>query len=292
MSDATGGSTPEELLSGLDRARPLPPGLRGRLEDELVAASSRPRALEPDLAAALTEALSRPTFEEVEAAELLSGLDGTRALPEALAAGLTDRLEAGVARWRFRTVPRRWVGAGVAAAMLLAAGVTGVELQHTSQVRSTAGSASRASAPTSAALAPQSATGAGTGGIASSSGVNGPAVPAAGSGTSAGMPAAGGSTNAAAPNFGSSATVPRIGSVSPVSGGTAGGNIVVIRGSGFTGTTAVRFGSVRSARVVFVSDLEIRAVVPAHGPGTVSVVVVTLYGTSTAGPGSRYTFTG
>ena len=291
MSDPTGASRPEDLLSGLDRARPLPPGLRGRLEDELVAASARPRALEPDLAAALTEALSRPTFEDEQAAELLSGLDAARTLPEAMAARLTGRLESGVPRWRPRPISRRWVGAGIAAAALLTVGVTGLELHHSSQIRPTAGSASRASGTTIAGQVPAAGAGGGTGASQSSGGLSANAIPVLGAGATTGGTVAG-PTPASAPPYAASGAQPRVASVSPVEGPATGGNTVVIRGAGFTGTTAVRFGSVRSAHVVAISDFEIRAVVPPHSPGTVFVVVVTAAGSSATGSGGRYTFTG
>lgn len=294
MSDPTGGSRPEDLLAGLDRARPLPPGLRDRLEDELVAARARPRALEPDLAAALTEALSRPTVEDEEAAELLSGLDGARALPEAMAGRLAARLEAGVPRWRPRPIPRRWVGAGIAAAALLALGVTGLELHHSSQIRPTASSDSRASATTFAGQAPTAGAGGGTGGSESAGGVsasNGGNASAVGAGSATGASSAA-PAPAGSPLYAASGAPPRVASVSPVEGPVTGGNTVVIRGAGFTSTTAVRFGSVRAAHVVAISDFEIRAVVPPHSPGTVFVVVVTANGSSPTGSGSRYSFTG
>jgi len=73
-------------------------------------------------------------------------------------------------------------------------------------------------------------------------------------------------------------TTPVIDSLTPASGPATGNTSVQIRGSGFTGTTAVRFGSAAASFVVN-SDASISAEVPA-GTGSVDVTVTTPIGTS------------
>ncbi|WP_217439606.1 IPT/TIG domain-containing protein [Nocardia barduliensis] len=72
---------------------------------------------------------------------------------------------------------------------------------------------------------------------------------------------------------------PALASVAPNSGPRAGGNTVVLAGTGFTGTNAVRFGNTPAASFTVVSDTRITAVVPA-GTGTADVTVTTTGGTS------------
>lgn len=74
-------------------------------------------------------------------------------------------------------------------------------------------------------------------------------------------------------------SAPIVTAVSPASGSTTGGTPVTITGSGFSGTTAVRFGSAAAASFAVVSDTQITAVTPA-GTGTVQVTVTTPAGTS------------
>ncbi|WP_324198904.1 beta strand repeat-containing protein, partial [Nocardia amamiensis] len=75
------------------------------------------------------------------------------------------------------------------------------------------------------------------------------------------------------------ATVPTLISVSPSSGPAAGGNTVVLSGTGFTGATAVRFGAAAAIAFTVDSDTQITAVAPA-GNGTADVTVTTIVGTS------------
>jgi hypothetical protein len=86
------------------------------------------------------------------------------------------------------------------------------------------------------------------------------------------------------------APVPAVTGVSPASGPTGGGTTVTINGSGFTGATAVKFGSSTAASVTVVSSTRITAVTPAHAPGTVTITVTTPGGTSTAGRASQFTY--
>jgi hypothetical protein len=72
---------------------------------------------------------------------------------------------------------------------------------------------------------------------------------------------------------------PAITSLSPASGPQAGGTVVTITGSGFTGATAVKFGADNATNVTVLSDSRIQATAPA-GTGTVNVQVITPGGTS------------
>jgi large repetitive protein len=83
---------------------------------------------------------------------------------------------------------------------------------------------------------------------------------------------------------------PVVTSLSQSSGPAAGGTAVTITGSGFTGTTAVMFGS-RAATYAVTSDTEITVTVP-PGTGTVDVSVTSPGGTSATGPGDRYRYFG
>ena len=74
------------------------------------------------------------------------------------------------------------------------------------------------------------------------------------------------------------APAPIVSTLTPNSGPVAGGT-TTITGSGFTGTTQVRFGSLTSAFTVN-SDNQVSATAPA-GSGTVPVTVTTPGGTST-----------
>jgi hypothetical protein len=78
---------------------------------------------------------------------------------------------------------------------------------------------------------------------------------------------------------------PVISSISPVQGPAAGGMVVTITGSGFTGATGVMFGSV-SAPFTVVSSTKITATAPA-GSGSVTVTVTTPGGTSN---GATYSY--
>ena len=75
---------------------------------------------------------------------------------------------------------------------------------------------------------------------------------------------------------------PKVTSVSPTSGTTAGGTAVTIIGTNFTGATSVTFGGAAAAGVVVNSaGTQITAVTPAHAAGAVPVQVTTPLGAST-----------
>ncbi len=85
---------------------------------------------------------------------------------------------------------------------------------------------------------------------------------------------------------------PSVSKVAPAAGPTAGGNTVVVSGSGFVPGSTVKFGSVTLAAssVSFVSGTELKAVVPAGSAGTVAVTVTTPAGTSAKSSADLYAF--
>jgi hypothetical protein len=86
------------------------------------------------------------------------------------------------------------------------------------------------------------------------------------------------------------ASLPTVTSVSIDSGPIAGGTMVTIRGSNFTGATAVRFGSVAASSFTVANDTTIFAVAPPHTEGTVDVAVSTYAGTSTTSSADQFTY--
>jgi IPT/TIG domain/FG-GAP repeat len=80
---------------------------------------------------------------------------------------------------------------------------------------------------------------------------------------------------------------PKVSSVSPVSGPTAGGTPVRVTGSNFGTGAKVQIGGVASA-VEVISETELKAVTPAHGAGPQEVVVTTGNGGSSGGPFYTY----
>ena len=71
----------------------------------------------------------------------------------------------------------------------------------------------------------------------------------------------------------------------------AAGAVVTINGSGFTGATEVKFGSVAAAEFTVDSDTKITATAPA-GSGTVHVTVTTAEGTSAESDDGLFTYLG
>ena len=78
--------------------------------------------------------------------------------------------------------------------------------------------------------------------------------------------------------------------MSPASGPAAGGSAVVLRGSDFTGASAVSFGGVAARSYTVDSDSQITAIAPAGTPGAVDVRVTTPSGTSATNDGDRFTY--
>jgi hypothetical protein len=84
---------------------------------------------------------------------------------------------------------------------------------------------------------------------------------------------------------------PTVAKVEPNHGSPSGGTTVTITGTGFTGATAVKFGSTNAASFTFNSPTSITAVSPkARGAETVDVTVTTLAGTSQTSPGDLFTY--
>ena len=85
-------------------------------------------------------------------------------------------------------------------------------------------------------------------------------------------------------------TVPAVTSISPAAGDISGGKSVTITGSGFTGATAVAFGSTSAASFTVVSDTSINAVSPAGTTGTVDVTVTGFLGTSAISTSDKFIY--
>jgi IPT/TIG domain len=81
-----------------------------------------------------------------------------------------------------------------------------------------------------------------------------------------------------------------VSAVSPSAGPLVGGTSVTIAGSGFTGATALHFGSVAAASFAVNSDTSITAVSPAQAAGTVDVRVTTAVGTSAVVSADQFTY--
>jgi len=82
--------------------------------------------------------------------------------------------------------------------------------------------------------------------------------------------------------------IPQVTSLTPNNGLNTGANTVTIGGTGFTGTTQVKFGPNTATNLV-VTDTQITVTAPA-GTGTVDVTVTTPGGTSATSANSRYTY--
>ncbi|MER5917383.1 IPT/TIG domain-containing protein [Streptomyces sp. NPDC001982] len=84
--------------------------------------------------------------------------------------------------------------------------------------------------------------------------------------------------------------VPVLSSISPSQGPSSGGTTVTLIGTGFTGVTAVRFGSLAATSFTPAGSTQIIAVAP-PGASTVTVTVTTGEGTTTTQP-VTYTYVG
>jgi len=83
---------------------------------------------------------------------------------------------------------------------------------------------------------------------------------------------------------------PAVDGVSPTIGPTTGGTSVSLTGCGFTGATAVKFGTTNAITFTVNSDTSISATSPAHAAGTVDVSVTTPAGTSPSQSGDQFTY--
>jgi hypothetical protein len=82
---------------------------------------------------------------------------------------------------------------------------------------------------------------------------------------------------------------PAVASISPATGPSAGGTPVTLTGSGFTGATAVDFGTSPATSFSVYDDGSITAVAPA-GSGTVDVTVVGPAATSLTSPADQFAY--
>jgi hypothetical protein len=103
-----------------------------------------------------------------------------------------------------------------------------------------------------------------------------------------------GGTSATSPadrfTYTAAVAAPSVTGISPDTGPAAGGTLVTITGSGFTGATAVEFGTNAATNATVVSATTITADSPA-GAGTVDVAVTTPSGTSATSPADEFTYT-
>ncbi len=84
---------------------------------------------------------------------------------------------------------------------------------------------------------------------------------------------------------------PTVTGVSPVAGPLAGGETVTITGTGFTGATAVDFGTVAASNVtVNLTGTQITATSPQESAATVDLTVIGPGGTSTTSAADHFTF--
>lgn len=87
-----------------------------------------------------------------------------------------------------------------------------------------------------------------------------------------------------------SSQVPAVTSVSPTSGSTSGGELVMISGDHFTDATDVDFGATECTDFTIVSDSLIAAVAPAQSAATVQVKVTNAAGASSDTDADNYTY--
>jgi hypothetical protein len=100
--------------------------------------------------------------------------------------------------------------------------------------------------------------------------------------------AGGASANSAADDYTYFAP-PAVSGLNPIKGPTAGGTVVTISGTSLSGVTGVSFGGV-AANFSGISAEQINATAPAHGVGTVDVVVTTPGGASANSGADDYAY--
>jgi len=83
---------------------------------------------------------------------------------------------------------------------------------------------------------------------------------------------------------------PTIANVTPHVGTTLGGNRVTITGAGFTGATAVSFGTLAATSYTVETDQEILATSPAGSAGNIDVSVTSPSGTTSIDPADVFTY--
>jgi hypothetical protein len=83
---------------------------------------------------------------------------------------------------------------------------------------------------------------------------------------------------------------PTVTGLGTTSGGTGGGTLVTVTGTGFTGATAVMFGNVAATSYTISSDTSLVAIAPPQAAGTVDITVTNYGGTSSTGSADRFTY--
>jgi hypothetical protein len=83
---------------------------------------------------------------------------------------------------------------------------------------------------------------------------------------------------------------PTVTGISPTNGPIAGGTSVAITGTGFTGATAVKFGTIAATSYTVNSATSITATSPAGSAGTVDITVTTPGGTSATSSADKFTY--
>jgi hypothetical protein len=83
---------------------------------------------------------------------------------------------------------------------------------------------------------------------------------------------------------------PTVTGISPTSGPTAGGTVVTITGTNFTGATSVRFGGAAATSLTVISATSITTTTSPAGTGTVDVVVTNPSGSSATSAADRFTY--
>jgi hypothetical protein len=81
---------------------------------------------------------------------------------------------------------------------------------------------------------------------------------------------------------------PKVSSVTPAEGTTAGGTVVKVKGTGFLAGSKVKVGSTEATEVKIVSETEVTAKTPAGSAGKSEVIVTDSFGASTGGPSFTY----
>jgi transcription elongation GreA/GreB family factor len=84
--------------------------------------------------------------------------------------------------------------------------------------------------------------------------------------------------------------LPVVASTSIPGGSVNGGETVTLTGTGFTGATAVNFGTVAGTSLSVTSDTSLTIVAPAQAAATVNVTVITPAGTSLVGTANAYVY--
>ncbi len=271
--------SPEQLLAGSDRPRPLSPALRARLEESLLGLA---RVEGPPVAG------RRPLSPEVR-----DRLENSL-LPSAPARAGHRR------NWKL-VVP----GAGVAAAIAILAAIVAPQLVHgpsrpgqTFAAQAAGPSVARPRLSPAASVALKGPAGAKSKGVpAGGPARSGPVryAPSGGPGT-AGPSRVGPGTRGPGPALpvpgpvAAIVEVPVVRGVSPRHGPVAGGNWVVLAGQGFVGVSAITFGSASTVKFIVESPVRLKVRAPAHAAGTVDIGVAGPAGRSTTSVLDHYTF--